>query len=235
MHGRAGRSSGHIAYARAARKEKATHRKLVKTREQQQALGRFWNRQRLRLGDAVVDPAQSHLPHPNTWSLSQVLAQAWMQIGYRKRVVREGLEGHRRGLQVLSTVAGAVLAHQESLVHEVLARLRLQGGVPVVIRCFDASPKKLSFGRLHEELLPCARRAQGGNVRLSGQGAGAGVLEELVQSIHLAWRTEDGGVTTFQPFCPPKILESCNSSCLFDAVIGSVANWQLVHRLRTQG
>ena len=82
--------------------------------------------------------------------------QAWRQLG-KSKTARTGVVGQHRGLDIVTSVAGAARAAQLEYLDKQITHMRNAGARPVIHRFFDSTPVRLRFGRLQSELQPRAR------------------------------------------------------------------------------
>jgi hypothetical protein len=150
-------SAEHICFLNKARQAKQTNRKLEKLQHDQSAINSAWNEQRLRFGDKVGHAiGNSAGCHPNTWDIATVSRNAWKQIG-KSRLIRSGIDGMHRALSVLATVASVLQYAQTSFVSNETQDLIDSGSCPVINRFYDATPIRVAFGQLQQQVYPHAR------------------------------------------------------------------------------
>ena len=99
------RSGAFMKVVRAEKKIKA----LEKDKEQNRALKRAWNSQRLRAGDQVqIDNVTDISGNPNAYLPQAVLKVGWRCSGSHSVASRHGLEGTHRAFDMLCGVAGVM-------------------------------------------------------------------------------------------------------------------------------
>ena len=234
--GDAYRGNGHAAYMRACKKAKGEAAKLAGEVAAAAPLQRAWSEERLRVGDHVGDAssAEQHL-HPNTWSARSIVVAAWRQIG-KNKVLRAGLDGHHRALDVLTTVSATAFQRQQCWVKAKVQAMLASEACPVINKFYDCTPSRVGFGRLQPVLMPHARYPlkldnkwrsvsleeylkhrpgrnvlRYGTVELLGQGMTCHYLHPETEELF--------GIRVM---CRPRILQSANASCLFTATESEV-------------
>ena len=190
-----------------------------------------WNSSCLRLGDFVG--GASGCEHPNTFSLQGVLLQAWRQLG-RNKTSSGGVDGSHRALNMLATVSGAAWERQSAWMNSEMQHLREAHACPVISGYYDASPMRVRFGQLQEDVMPHARYpvkdadgkwvSVGLKEYLRTMGSKQSVLrwgtvEVLVQSFTCTYLhpTDPRLLKSLRYICRPLVLEAGNSSCLMSA------------------
>jgi hypothetical protein len=195
-----------------------------------------WNNERLRVGDHV-GPSEGPELHPNQYSPTGVLHQAWVQLG-KNKTLRDGVDGQHRSLEILSTVAAAASLEQADFVEAQLAAIRADGAVPVVAKFYDCTPLRVGFGRLQPVLMPCARYP----LKLADDSWRSvsleeylkarpdrhkstlryGVVELLAQGLTCHHLSSDSLYSGFRVLCKPLILQAASASCIYSATESEV-------------
>lgn len=99
----------------------------------------------------------SELPqHPNTFSMSAVLRNAWLQIG-KSRIMKIGIDGTCRALGILVVVASALFMEQKAYIDAQIDRMKKSRVCPVITRYYDCTPMRMAFGAMQHMLYPWAR------------------------------------------------------------------------------
>ena len=226
------RGDCHMLYLQQCRKLKRAQRQLADEAEKVTPLREAWNSQRLRMGDFVGEDQRlgDNAEHPNKWASAAVMTMAWRQVSGMK-TMREGLDGMRRELSVLATVSSA--AHKEQKTWAATKKQEIVDGrrSVAVFFFFDASPRRLCFGRLQDALMPHARYPYFENgkwITLKLQEYLAkvpgrtllqhGVLDVLASSVECRSVDSEGLVHGMRILCRPQLLENSTASCLFSAV-----------------
>eukprot|EP00959_Pyramimonas_sp_CCMP1952_P114994 2404067-Pyramimonas_sp.AAC.1 len=113
-----------------------------------------WNEERLRSGTMVGHG--DHALHCNQYSPHQVLINSWLQIG-KNKCLREGIDGHHRGLDMVAAVSAAAIEDQTEWLSAELSRMQCLRASPVISKFYDCTPHRFRFGRLQAVLHPHAR------------------------------------------------------------------------------
>ena len=166
--------------------------------------------------------------HPNAWDPRRVLSMAWKQMN--SKADRSGVDGTHRSLGILSTVASAFWQEQKNFIALQMNQIMASKCVPVVNKFYDATPIRCWFGRLSHEVMPHARYpvCEDGRWRLvryeeyvrlnpSSHMRQIGTLELLAQGTTCRWMTGAGELHGFRVLCRPKILQTGNASCIYEA------------------
>lgn len=112
--------------------------------------------QRLRQGDEVdvaglqVEAAGPR--HPNSYRPAAVLRAAWSAVG--RSLERSGIDGTHRASEIITGVAGILLAAQAAKLSQALDDVSV---LFVLTRSYDFTPMQVGFGALQAELMPHAR------------------------------------------------------------------------------
>ena len=152
------RGQAHMAYMRECKKVRRQERVVAEHRAKSSELESAWNAERMRAGDCVGDlPADcARAPHPNQWPAASVLRAGFKQLGDNK-TLRSGLDGVSRELGILTAVSSAFWLEQESYLSAEMERVYEERVSPSVCKFYDASPRRMAFGRLQCQLMPHAR------------------------------------------------------------------------------
>ena len=176
------------------------------------------------VGKASSEQAGSH---PNIYSLTAVLRNVWLQVGKIRLLLKVGVDGFTRALDLLTCVSSALHEEQKDYIDSRLQEVISHGGCPVILKFYDCTPIRMCFARLQDVLMPHARypiflENKWRSVTLqefmkTKPGAGLlrfGVLELLAQGVLCSWTKPDGASETFRVLCRPRILQSGSASCL---------------------
>ena len=173
--------------------------------------------------------------HPNTWSARSIVVAAWRQVG-KNKVLRVGLDGHHRALDVLTTVSATAFQGQQCWAKAKVQAMLASEACPVINKFYDCTPLRVGFGRLQPVLMPHARYPlkldnkwrsvsleeylkhrpgrsvlRYGTVELLGQGMTCHYLHPETEELF--------GIRVMGR---PHILQSANASCLFTATESEV-------------
>ena len=235
------RGAAHTAYMRMAKRARheasRAHEQLIVSK----SLADAWNAERLRCGDMVGGASSEQVgSHPNAYSLAAVLRNAWLQVG-KIRLLRVGLDGFTRSLNMLTCVSSALHCEQKDYVDARLQEVISDRGCPVVFKFYDCSPVRMGFGMLQDVLMPYARypiflenkwrsvplqeymkeRPRANLLRY-------GVLELLAQGVLCSWTKPDRTMETFRVLCRPRILQAASASCLMTGTETEVPQFSTV-------
>ena len=232
----------HASYVRLSRAKQITDREKAAVSAGHKQTDAAWNSKRLRYGDKVgpVLEAEQHgakdgkaFVHPNQWDPQGVISLAWSCAGANKND-RSGIDGQHRNESILSTVACAMQRTQESFVAGRIKYVETHGCIPFLLRHYDATPKRLRFGRLQAELAPHARYAipcgerqdqwrvvtyeEYAKTRRDVRSIRFGILECLAQGHFLHWTEPGGDWGSMSIICSPQVLTSATGSTIYRAV-----------------
>ena len=160
-------SAAHTAFAREVRAKQFAELDKAAVIAGHKQTDAAWNWQRLHHGDKVGPVLEAErngaevgkaLVHSNQWDPQGVISLAWSCTGASKNN-RSGIDGQHRNESILTTVACAMQRTQESFVNERLNYVKTHDCIPFLLRHYDATPKRLRFGRFQADLAPHARYA----------------------------------------------------------------------------
>lgn len=154
--GVAWRSSGHAALMRKERELRRQEQQRLRDRTGFEQLRQVWNQEVvLRNRDSVPseDGASAQAAHPAAWSLEGLMRVGWREVGGGVRHQRGGnsINETRRSMDALVCLSRSVQTQQSKRLSAWLESLPF-GGTLHVNRHFDATPLKLAFGGLDEEI-----------------------------------------------------------------------------------
>lgn len=203
------------------------------------ALQSCWNSQRLREGDRVgsddeTTRAGGNAPadHATKYTVGGILRISWMQLGAIK-TMREGMDGSHKEVEILATTAAVVGYEQQAWLATIYDKLKTSGVSPCIYKAYDATPRRMRFGKLQQEMAPNARYAWWNKdtkkweiMRLcdymarSGRAQAmlrSGILDLMAATTECNWVNKDGTLDGFVEFDMPRILEDASASCIYAA------------------
>jgi hypothetical protein len=230
------RGKGHSQYLHACKRQRLAEKEKEEQEAEAAALEAAWNSERLRSGDLVGQSDGASL-HMNQFTLTGVLKSAWLQLG-KNKVLRVGVDGQHRGLDILAAVSSSIWLEQSDFVKQRLSEIQLDGRIPVVSKFYDCTPMRLAFGRLQPQLHVHARyplrladnkwtsvpldeflKARPDRNRSSLR---YGVLELLAQGMTCHSLSSSSMFEGFRVFCRPRILQAGTASCIYTATDSEV-------------
>lgn len=224
----------HLKFASQCAKN-ARQSKASKELDDLRLLRGYWNGRQLRHGDKCkVSYGSSRVKvHANVWDVHGCHLNAYRCVGKRAMPTRVHLQlGHtRRSLELVAACAQVhVRALRSACDLQLVAPLKHSGVVGLFVqRAYDATPWRVSFGRLATIVAPAARyfvKDEHGKwkalrlldfMALHKQSMpGRGVLELLAQNIEVSIACR-GSVLSHKIILPPCFLENTKGSTIFAA------------------
>ena len=146
------RIAAHCQHLVACRKRKAAERKEAAVRRGSRKIAESWNQGRLRVGDECdLVKGDDEVLWVNQIKPQQIMVQAWKSVGTHT-TERIGLDGHRKGLAMLSATAMVLDRLQERWAAERRDSIVAGRHCPVIVRFYDATPIRVEFGKLADTL-----------------------------------------------------------------------------------
>ena len=241
---------------RRANPEQEWRSKIMRSRFE--ATAGIWDKGRLRRGERLcldVEKRAKQQPtwhHPNAWTLSGCIREAFLAVG---TMCKRSNRRTRRELDVVAAVSLAVGWHTNQggsvWLDSILCGARKPKFV-FIERCWDCTPIRISFGQLRELMLfarywrkgaadqKCKLVSAAAMLAAQGKLPSHGTVELMGQEGHVAWSELQEGcetslVRSSRLAFRPCLVERANGSTQLRAVDVSVCSCVVVRQHHTAG
>lgn len=237
-------SAGHTRIMRDAKRLKQEQDARAADSSSLASLGAAWNAEMgLRSGERIQSGGGESAAQPLQWNIEGVLKLAWKEVGPHapRRKGPGGANETRRPLDALCSVAQAVCVRMRASLSTWLTELRA-GGSLHINRFYDATPFRVHFGGLQEDLMQHARYLVPDNDSRSGFRAVAwdefckayprskpfrGVVEVMAQNGSVHTSSPSGISDSRRVFMHPQILCHADASTTHSAVEAAIPELSL--------